>query len=135
MAVHKLSVSLDRDFARIAGPTIGRVLQDPCLEHLQRLPSSELEALIYCTLRNLSRWVGGEPQQTSACAALITNLCFVRSVPLFEASCLLYALRDTVVEIDKLERLRAGINADPIGAEEAGPRFFELLVFELLKGY
>ena len=135
MAVHKLSVSLDRDFARIAGPTIERVLRDPCLEHLRRLPASELEALIYCTLRHLSRWVSGEPQQTSASATLITNLCFVRSVPLFEASCLLYALRDTVVEIDKLERLRAGINSDPIGTEEAGPRFFELLVFELLKGY
>ncbi len=112
-----------------------RVIQDPCLEHLRKLPHSELEALIYCTLRHLSRWLKGEAQQTNACATLIYNLCFVRSVPLFEASCLLYALRDSVVEVDKLDRLRAGTYAEPNGDGEVGPRFFELLVFELLKGY
>ncbi len=133
MAVHKLSVSLDRDFARIAGPATERVLQDPCLEHLRKLPAAELEALLYCTLRHLSRWLSGEAQQTDACSTLITNLCFVRSVPLFEASGLLYALRDSVVEIDKLERLRSGTDIEP--NEEAAPRFFELLVFGLLKGY
>jgi hypothetical protein len=135
VAVPKLPISLDRDFARIADPMVERVAQDSCLEHLRKLPSSELEALIYCTLRCFSRSLAGESGQISACAALTANLCFVRSVPLFEASCLLYALRDSVAEIDKLERLRIGTYTEPNGPDKGGTGFFDLLVFELLKGY
>ena len=137
MAVHKVTFSVDRDFERVAAPTVERVTQDPCLEHFRKLPASELEALIYCVLRHFARWASGETLQLDACAALIANLCFVRSVPVFEASFLLYAMRDSLSEIDRMERLRSGSEFEPNGPEEgsAEARFFDLLAFELLKGY
>ena len=75
----------------------------------------------------------GEIQHIDVCVALIQNVCFVRSIPLFEASGLIYAIRDCVLEDFRLERLRAGSDGDSEEGEEA--RFFDLLVFELLKGY
>jgi len=135
VAVHKGSLSVDRDFARVAAPTVDRVAQDPCLEHVRKLPASELEAMIYCILRHYVRWCGGEIPQLDACAALIYNMCFIRSVPRFEAACLLYAIRDSAIEVDKMERLRAGSNYDPNGDDDERSRFFDFLVFELLKGY
>lgn len=133
MAVHNISISLDRDFPRLAAPTVERVAQDPCLEHLRRLPASEMEALIYCILRHYFAWANGDVRQMDACATLIGNVCFVRSLPLFEASGLLYALRDIILDLERMESLRAGV--EPDGSEEAATRFFDLLVFELLKGY
>jgi hypothetical protein len=137
VAVHKMTFSVDRDFVRVTAPTVDRVAQDPCLEHIRKLPASELEALIYCILRHFARWSSGEILQLDACNTLIGNICFVRSVPRFEAACLVYAIRDNVLEIDKMERLRSGSEFEPSGPEDegAGTRFFDLLVFELLKGY
>ena len=137
MAVHKVTFSVDRDFVRVTAPTVDRVAQDPCLEHVRKLPASELEALIYCILRHYVRWSRGEILQLEACSTLIGNICFVRSVPRFEAACLLYAIRDTVSGIDRMERLRSGSDFEPNGPEEdsSGSQFFDLLVFELLKGY
>lgn len=137
MAVQKVSLSVDRDFVRVAAPTVDRVAQDPCLEHVRKLPSSELEAMIYCILRHFVRWSSGEILQLDSCCTLIENICFVRSVPRFEAACLLYAIRDNVVELDRMARLHSGSEFEPNGPEEegAGSRFFDLLVFELLKGY
>lgn len=137
MAVHKVTFSVDRDFVRVTAPTVDRVAQDSCLEHVRKLPASELEALTYCILRHFVRWSSGEILQLDACSTLISNICFVRSVPLFEAACLLYAIRDNVLEIDRMERLRSGSEFEPNGPEEdgTGTRFFDLLVFELLKGY
>lgn len=122
---------------RLAAPTVARVAQDSCLEHVRKLPASELEALIYCILRDFVRWSAGEILQLDSCCALIENICFIRSVPRFEASCLLYALRDNVLEAERVERVRSGSEFEPDGPEEetAGNRFFDLLVFELLKGY
>lgn len=135
MALPKVSISVDRDFPRVAAPTVERVGHDPCLEHIRKLPVSELEAFIYCVLRHFSRWAEGEVQQLAACAALIGNICFVRSVPLFEAACLLYAIRENVIGTYRMQLLRAGGYIEPDGSEEDGTRFFDLVVFELLKGY
>jgi hypothetical protein len=144
-------ISIDRDFARMASPIVVRVAADPCLLHVRKLAPSELEALIYCILRHFSLWTEqqagprlhrqqpleseGEIQQMDVCIALIQNVCFVRSIPLFEASGLVYAIRDCILANFRLERLRAGSDGESEGEEEAGSRFFDLLVFELLKGY
>jgi hypothetical protein len=145
-----MPISIDRDFARMASPIVVRLAADACLLHVRKLAPSELEALIYCILRHFSLWTAqqasprlnrqqpfdseGEIQQMAVCVALIQNVCFVRSIPLFEASGLVYAIRDCVIEDFRLERLRAGSDGDS-EEEEAGARFFDLLVFELLKGY
>lgn len=135
MAVQKVPISLERDFARIAAPTVERAANDPCLEHARKLPAAELEALLYCILRHYARWITGEVRQMDACIALIGNLCFVRSVPLFEAAELIYSLRDSVSDVQRVESLRAGHAAEENGLDEGAGRFFDLLVFELLKGY
>ena len=135
MAVHKLLISVDRDFERVAAPTVERISQDACLEHVRKLPASELEALIYCILRNFSRWSDGDTPQLDACLALLRNSCFIRSIPLFEAAGLLYTIRDCTLDLHRIDNLRSGIYPEPTSAEENAARFFDLLVFELLKGY
>jgi hypothetical protein len=161
VAAYKMPISIDRDFARMASPIVVRVAADACLLHVRKLAPSEMEALIYCILRHFSLWTeqdaspqlhrqqpsntgrsgspspesDGEIQHIDVCVALIQNVCFVRSIPLFEASGLIYAIRDCVIEEFRLERLRAGSDGESEGEEEAGSRFFDLLVFELLKGY
>jgi hypothetical protein len=125
-----VAIPVDRVFQLAALPIIGRVAQDPCLEHVRRLPASELEAFIYCVLRHFSRWSAGDVQQLETCATLIGNICFVRSVPLLEAACLLYAIRENVIATCKFRLLR-----EPGGSKHEATRFFDLLVFELLKGY
>jgi hypothetical protein len=133
VAVHRVSISLDRDFARVAAPTVERVAQDPCLEHFRKLPSAEVEALLYCVLRHYFGRMGGDVRQMEACVRLLADVCFIRSAPLFEAATLLYSLRDVLRDIEHVEWLRAGV--EPNGPEEQSARFFDLVVFELLKGY
>lgn len=131
----KVTFSVDRNFTLVTAPTIERVAVDSCLEHVRKLPAPELEALIYCILRHFVRWSRGEIQQLPSCVALISNLCFVRSVPLFEAACLLYAIRDCLSDIDRMERLRSGSDLQSDDAPGECALFFDLIVFELLKGY
>lgn len=126
-----MPISIDREFARIVKPIVERVHADAALLHAGQVPPSEMEALIYCVLRHFDGWSQGKPQQLDVCVALIQNVCFVRSIPLFEAAEVLYAIRDCVMEDLKLERLRSDGEAHH---SEAG-RYFDLLVFELLKGY
>ena len=126
-----MPISIDREFSRIVKPIVERVQADAALLHAGQVPPSEMEALIYCILRHFAGWSEGKAQQLDVCVALIQNVCFVRSIPLFEAAEVVYAIRDCVTEDLRLERLRSdGEPDDP----EAG-RFFDLLVFELLKGY
>lgn len=134
VAVPKVSISVDRDFARLTPLIAERVAADPCLERVRSLPVSEFEALLYCILRHFSRWCEHDEEQMEACTTLIENVCFVRSVPRFEAASLVYAIRDSVLDIFRLERLRSGASGVGPLDEDAG-RFFDLLVFELLRGY
>ena len=133
MAVHKLSISLDRDFPRVAPPTVDRVAQDPCLHHLRKMSAQDLESLVYCILRHYASWAEGDVRQIGACVRLLGNVCFVRSLPLFEVSVLLYAIRDVIVDDMRMESLRAG--AEPDESDLNASRFFDLVAFELLKGY
>ena len=119
----------------MASAIVARVNADPCVVHVRKLAASELEALIYCILRHVSLWSDGEVQQVDLCVALIQNVCFIRSIPLFEASDLVYAIRDSVLEDFRLARLRAGSDGEFSDARESYERFFDLLAFELLKGY
>ena len=135
MAVYKATFSVDQDFASVVRPTLERIAHDPCLEHVRKPPSGEIEALIYCILRNYTGWAAGDIPQLDTCSALIKNFSFVRSIPFFEAACLLDTIRESVLEIDRMARLRSGPDFEPEGAEDRNVRFFDLLVFDLLKGY
>jgi hypothetical protein len=107
--------ALHRDFAHVTAPTLAHVASDPCLEHVRKLPASELETFIDGVLEHFICWSEGETLQRDACRALIRKLCFAGSVPLFEAACLLYALRDHAL------------------TDGEGAVFFDLLIFELLQ--
>jgi len=133
VAVHKLSISLDRDFPRVAPPTVDRVAHDTCLHHLRKISAQDLESLIYCILRHYASWADGDARQIGACVRLLGNVCFVRSLPLFEISVLLYAIRDVVLDDTRMESLRAG--SEPDDSDLQAARFFDLVAFELLKGY
>jgi len=97
------------------------------------MPAQDLESLVYCILRHYASWADGDVRQIGACVRLLGNVCFVRSLPLFEASVLLYAIRDVVFDDARIECLRAG--GEPEESDLNGARFFDLVSFELLKGY
>jgi hypothetical protein len=130
-----MPISINGDFASVASTIVELVAADDSLEHVRKLRRTELEAMIYCILRHFARWRDGDLKQVDVCVALMQNVCFVHSIPLFESSGLVYAIRDRVLEDIRIERLRAGSSSEPHGLEEEGVRFFDLLVFELIRGY
>jgi hypothetical protein len=138
MLSHKLIESVERHCDQILDGLVAQVRRDPEMPHMKRLPESELRERGTAALRNLDRWLIEGREATIA--HLYENLGrtrFEEGIPLHEVVRAFQLLKDRTIGF--VRDWGFGQSAVEVQAEEEVEylvdRFFDRLVYHLVKGY
>lgn len=134
----KLVGLVEDQWERITARVIDMIREDPALEHLKRLPETELRDLGRRTLKNLSHWlVSSSEADIGRNYEEIGRRRFHEGIPLHECVRCAHLLRERLVDFVREQGL-AQSTIDVFAEEELEyhvDRFFDSLVYHLVKGY
>lgn len=137
MLSHLMIHAVEQHSSQIAKQVIATIQSDPKLSHLGGLTKDELEQWASEILANLGSWLDGRDRVLAEQYESLGRMRFTEGVPLHETVYALLLLKDKMVEFVRDNDFPR--NAVEIYAEEELEhrvnRFFDWLVFHLVKGY
>lgn len=138
MLSSKLIQSVEDHWESIASRVIRQIREDPELFHFKKLPDSELREMGQEIFKNLGHWlVASREQDVARRYEFLGQLRYRELVPLHESVRGLHIVKNALLDYIRGEGL--GPTAVELYAEEELEhevgRFFDSLVFHLVKGY
>jgi len=113
---------------RLLSNCVQRILEGPDLGELRQTNAQELRGLVRSIVASLSDYLQGDEGEVMKCFAFVGDTCYHLSIPLLETVFALYRLRDLLGETIAWDR-------GPEGVKVRANKFFDRLVFELLRSY
>jgi hypothetical protein len=113
---------------RLVSSFVQRILEGSDMGALRQTNAQELRGLVRNIVTSLSEYLEGDEGEVMKCSDLVGGTCFRLSISLIETVYALYLLRDLVGEA-------IAFHGGPEGVKVRADRFFDRLVFELLRNY
>ena len=113
---------------RLVSNCVQRIPEDSDTGALRQTNAQELRGLVRNIVTSLGDYLEGDQGQVMKCSDLIGGTCFRWSISLIETVYALYLLRDLVGE-------SIALGGGPEGVKVRANKFFDRLVFELLRTY
>ena len=137
MLTHKLVESIEIHWEQLTAKLIHTVRQDPKLEHVGKLPESELKEWCRRFVQNLGHWLGGDLEALAPRYEEMGKTRFEQGVPLHEAVHCLHILKEAILDFAR-ERGLGGSTLEIYAEEELEykiGRSFDRLTYHLVHGY
>jgi hypothetical protein len=113
---------------RLVSNFVRWILEDSDMGALRQTNAQELRGLVQNVVTSLSDYLEGDEGEVMKCFGLVGDTCFRLSIPLIETVYVLYLLRNLIGEA-------IARDGSPEGVKVRANRFFDRLVFELLRNY
>ena len=113
---------------RLVSNHVHGILENSDLGALRQTDAQELRDVVQNIVTSLSDYLEGDEGEVLKCFDLVGATCVRLSIPLIETVYALYLLRDLVGE-------SIALGGGPEGVKVRANKFFDRLVFELLRTY